>query len=334
MSGPKVAVLIPTLNNHKELDIVLESLTNQTWKGELEIAVVGPTNDPGGKITTDHNATWIDDEGSRNRADACNIGIKALKCDILLFTDDDVIPPSDWVATLVRWFEREEVAGVGGQNWAPESDPFLAKVTDVAFGAKYVTAGTRYGKVMQGELIEVDHNPGCNSAYRKSVLDEIDGFEKGCIGAEDVVLDHKIRSNGHKLWFDPESIMPHRRRVPPALFKQMKNYGPWAFVVDSEDFELESSPGASCQVQEEEERPIFLFSEPFELRGELETGESLRWCEGVGVVGTVWGPERLRASWWRQPVVRDYYVVELDDGARLWVFRDLRNQLYLHGLFD
>lgn len=78
---------------------------------------------------------------------------------------------------------------------------------------------------MQGELIEVDHNPGCNSAYRKSVLDEIDGFEKGCIGAEDVVLDHKIRSNGHKLWFDPESIMPHRRRVPPALFKQMKNYG-------------------------------------------------------------------------------------------------------------
>lgn len=107
MSGPKVAVLIPTLNNHKELDIVLESLTNQTWKGELEIAVVGPTNDPGGKITTDHNATWIDDEGSRNRADACNIGIKALKCDILLFTDDDVIPPSDWVATLVRWFERE-----------------------------------------------------------------------------------------------------------------------------------------------------------------------------------------------------------------------------------
>ncbi len=225
MSGPKVAILIPTLNNHKELDVVLKSLTNQTWKGELEIAVVGPTNDPGKKITKAHNATWIDDKGSRNRADACNVGIKVINCDILLFTDDDVIPKNDWVAKLVRWFERKEVAGVGGQNWAPETDPFMAKVTDVAFGAKYVTAGTRYGKVEQGELVEVTHNPGCNSGYRKNILDEIDGFESGCIGAEDVVLDHKIRSKGYKLWFDPESIMPHRRRTPPALLKQMRNYG-------------------------------------------------------------------------------------------------------------
>ena len=225
MDNPKVAVLIPTLNNHEELEIVLKSLKSQTWKGELEIAVVGPTNDPGRKITESYGATWIDDKGSRNRADACNVGIKKLKCDILFFTDDDVIPEKDWIEKLVRWFNREEVSGVGGQNWAPKEDPFLAKVTDVAFGAKYVTAGTRYGKVAKGELIEIEHNPGCNSAYRKVVLDEVEGFEPGCIGAEDVVLDHKIRSKGHKLWFDPESIMPHRRRVPPALFKQMKNYG-------------------------------------------------------------------------------------------------------------
>ena len=225
MDNPKVAVLIPTLNNHEELEIVLKSLKSQTWKGQLEIAVVGPTNDPGKEITEIHGATWIDDKGSRNRADACNIGINELNCDILCFTDDDVIPEKDWVEKLVRWFVRDEVAGVGGQNWAPKEDPFLAKITDVAFGAKYVTAGTRYGKVAQGELIEIEHNPGCNSAYRKVILDEVEGFEPGCIGAEDVVLDHKIRSKGHRLWFDPESTMPHRRRVPPALFKQMKNYG-------------------------------------------------------------------------------------------------------------
>jgi len=225
MSQPKVTVLIPTLNNPKELEIVLKSLNKQTWKGNLEIAVVGPTNDSGKEITLSNSAKWIDDKGSRNRADACNVGIKEINCDILLFTDDDVIPGEDWVEKLVRWFQRDEVAGVGGQNWAPDSDPLLAKVADVAFGAKYVTAGTRYGKVSKGELIEIEHNPGCNSAYRKEVLDEVKGFEPGCIGAEDVVLDHKIRSKGYKLWFDPESIMPHRRRVPPALFKQMKNYG-------------------------------------------------------------------------------------------------------------
>ena len=109
MDNPKVAVLIPTLNNHEGLEIVLKSLKSQTWKGELEIAVVGPTNDPGRKITESYGATWIDDKGSRNRADACNIGIKELKCDILFFTDDDVIPEKDWIETLLRWFSREEI---------------------------------------------------------------------------------------------------------------------------------------------------------------------------------------------------------------------------------
>lgn len=226
MALPKVSVLIPTLRNAQQLHVVLQALNEQDWEGELEIACVGPTGDPGEQICKENGARWIDDQGSRNRADACNVGIKALECDILLFTDDDVIPNNDWAGKLIRWFERDEVAGVGGPNFAPEEDPFSARAADVAFCARWVTAGTRYGKVPSGELIEIDHNPGCNSAYRKSVLDEVSGFEEGCIGAEDVVMDRKILDAGHKLWFDPEAIMPHRRRVLFGPYmKQLRNYG-------------------------------------------------------------------------------------------------------------
>jgi len=226
MAEPRVCVLIPTLRNSAELEIVLSALSNQDYDGAFEVAVVGPTNDPGMAVTERHGHRWIDDENSRNRADACNVGIQNIECDILLFTDDDVIPKSDWVRKLVRWFERDDVAGVGGPNFAPDEDPFLAKAADVAFTAKWVTAGTRYGKVPEGELVEISHNPGCNSAYRKHVLDEVGGFEDGCIGAEDVVLDEKIRKNGHRLWFDPTAVMPHRRRKPIGPYmKQLKNYG-------------------------------------------------------------------------------------------------------------
>jgi len=105
---------------------------------------------------------------------------------------------------------------------------------------------------------------------------------------------------------------------------------------DSEPFNMdELKSAARTQCEDEEERPIFLFGEPFELYGELKPGETLRWSEGCGVVDTIWGPERLRATWWSQPLVRDYYVVEMKDGARLWIYRDHENtRSYLHGLFD
>lgn len=225
-----IVILIPTLRNAEQLDIVLNALNSQDFgspsNGDFSIALVGPTGDPGHEIAKERGALWIDDKGSRNRADACNVGIAEIDCDIMLFTDDDVIPPANWVGNLVRWFEREEVGGVGGPNFAPDEDPFWAKAADVAFTAKYVTAGTRYGKVPPGELVEVDHNPGCNSAYRKHILDEVGGFEKGCIGAEDVVLDEKIRKAGYRLWFDPTAIMPHHRRVPiKPYMQQLRNYG-------------------------------------------------------------------------------------------------------------
>ena len=119
MGNPRVCVIIPTLRNADELEIALEGLTKQTWEGALEIAIVGPTGDPGEAVAKSKGATWIDDAGSRTRADACNVALNIVDCDLVLFTDDDVWVPEDWVANLVRWFEREDVAGVGGPNFTP-----------------------------------------------------------------------------------------------------------------------------------------------------------------------------------------------------------------------
>jgi len=45
-------------------------------------------------------------------------------------------------------------------------------------------------------------------------------------------------------------------------------------------------------------------------------------------------PERLSTGWWDEPAVRDYYTLLLDDGARVWVFRDHADRWWLHGVFD
>ncbi|MGE0622585.1 MAG: DNA polymerase Y family protein [Pseudomonadales bacterium] len=45
------------------------------------------------------------------------------------------------------------------------------------------------------------------------------------------------------------------------------------------------------------------------------------------------GPERIQTEWWQLPVRRDYYVANLDNGARCWAFVDGENRWYLHGYF-
>ncbi len=226
----RVCVIIPSLRNHVELGIALDGLANQSWPSEagdhLEVVVVGPSGDSGEAVAEAKGARFIDDEDSRTRADACNVALNQIDCDFVLFTDDDVWVPEDWVARLVRWFERPEVAGVGGPNFAPpDKSTFWQRVIDVTFCSKWVTAGTNYGKRGTAELERAEQLPGVNAAYRKSVLDEVGGFDDGAIGCEDAMLDHRIEQAGHQLWTDREAVMWHRRRNPARVRKQIQNYG-------------------------------------------------------------------------------------------------------------
>jgi len=221
----RICVIIPTVDNSNELAVVLKGLSNQTFK-DMEVAVVGPGGDRGRRVTEEIGFRYIDDRGSRNRADACNVAIEETESELVFFTDDDVIVPQDWVEKLERWFLRPEVAGVGGPNFAPvnESD-IWQKSIDVAFCNKFLTAGTNYGRKSEGALEEVEQLPGVNSAYRRQVLEEVGGFDSGAIGAEDVMLDHRIRLSGHRLWSDGTATMWHRRRGMKRVRKQIRNYG-------------------------------------------------------------------------------------------------------------
>jgi protein ImuB len=68
------------------------------------------------------------------------------------------------------------------------------------------------------------------------------------------------------------------------------------------------------------QRPCFLMSDPQRIATPAQL---------------LSGPERIESGWWdRADVVRDYYIARAEDGARLWVFRDLADGTwYLQGLW-
>jgi cellulose synthase/poly-beta-1,6-N-acetylglucosamine synthase-like glycosyltransferase len=237
--GRSVCVVIPSVGNADELGIALDSLMAQTYYGPLEVVVVGPEKDPGRQQAESRGLRFIDDAGSRTRADACNVALGLTESDLVMFTDDDVIVPKDWVEKLARWFERSEVAGVGGPNFAPpENSTLQQQIIDVSFCSRIFTAGTNYGRRGESDLEEVEQLPGVNSAYRRSILAEVGGFPPGCIGAEDVILDHNIRQSGHRLWTDSEAVIWHRRRDLSSVKKQIRNYGLVRSLASHEHHEL------------------------------------------------------------------------------------------------
>ena len=98
----KVAILIPTINNADELAIVLDRLTQQTYP-DIEIVISdSKSRDHTKDVCEKYGATWIEDP-STNRADACNFALRQMDHDLVLFTDDDTVPPLDWAEKLIRW---------------------------------------------------------------------------------------------------------------------------------------------------------------------------------------------------------------------------------------
>lgn len=53
-----------------------------------------------------------------------------------------------------------------------------------------------------------------------------------------------------------------------------------------------------------------------------------------GPLALIYGPERIEDNWWAEPVSRDYYIAQGEQGQHLWVYRDRRLQhWYIQGIF-
>lgn len=86
-------------------------------------------------------------------------------------------------------------------------------------------------------------------------------------------------------------------------------------------------------------RPLCFLATPRSLHVLGDSDGVPRHLRSPGLTGEVahaWGPERIESGWWRDHAVRrDYFRIEMSDGARLWVYRDRTTaRWFLHGTFE
>jgi len=221
----KVSIIIPTKNNADILERCLESIHNLDYpKDEVEVIIVdGHSTDGTVEVAKKYGCRVVyEDVGTIGGAR--NIGVEHSRGDYIVFTDADCVADRDWLKNLIREFKDESVASVGGPNITPRDDTEFAKRVGVVLeflskpGPRYVFSADK--------IVEIHHNPTCNSAYRKAILQEVGGFNPRLITCDDEELDYRIRKRGYKILFTPYAKVYHYRRPTWKRFAKMAwNYG-------------------------------------------------------------------------------------------------------------
>jgi O-antigen biosynthesis protein len=214
---PCVSVVVCTYNGAATLADCLDGLIALEYPNYEVIVVDDGSTDATSTIAAGYPVRLIRTE-NRGLSAARNTGLEAATGEIIAYTDDDARPDPHWLQYMVRRFREDDAAGVGGPNLVPPSDGAVADcVSNSPGGPIHVLLSDR----------EAEHIPGCNMAFRRSVLLEVGGFDPEFrVAGDDVDLCWRLQERKLTVGFSPAAIVwHHRRRSVRAYLRQQRGYG-------------------------------------------------------------------------------------------------------------
>ena len=135
---------------------------------------------------------------------ARNHGLAAAQGEIILFTDDDLRFPEDWIEAMAGPLLRNEAQGVaGGVRLAPHLvRPWMNQVHRYWL-AEFLPAGGPSG-----------HMIGANMGFRREVLEKVPAFDPelgpGALGfGDDTLFSFQLVEAGYKLLAIPDAVEHH-----------------------------------------------------------------------------------------------------------------------------
>ena len=215
---PKVSVVVATYNGARTLETCLKSLARLNYPDYEVIVVDDGSADATADIARKFPEVRYVHQENKGLSAARNAGIAAAAGHVVAFTDDDCRPDEDWLYYLVGDLVRSEFAGIGGHNFLPPEDSYVAAAVAASPGGP--------AHVMLTDR-EAEHIPGCNMAFYKWVLNDVGGFDPVFRKAgDDVDVCWRIQNKNHKIGFSAAGFVWHyRRSTVRAYLKQQAGYG-------------------------------------------------------------------------------------------------------------
>jgi glycosyltransferase involved in cell wall biosynthesis len=218
---PAVSVVVPVRNGARTIDAQLAALAAQEDGATLDVVVSDNGSTDG---TRTHVERWsarlpvrvVDASQRPGPAHARNAGVAATRAPYILMCDaDDVVTPG-WVRGLATALKTHELA-TGPLDRRP-----LNKRYALRWGGPAVSTRPR---LAYRHLVMI---PGCNLAFRRSVFDDIGGFDATLRRGEDVDFVWRALGNGARVGFADDAVVQHRLRATASgSFRQGLADGYW-----------------------------------------------------------------------------------------------------------
>lgn len=209
---PNVSILICTHNRAPYLTRTLESLGAIKIPKNLRAELIVVDN-----ASTDATLAVVQRCGIRNmevrtvsepqpgKARACNTGITASRGEILIFTDDDVLVPRDWLAEMCQPILDGRAEAVSGAVIIP---PNLTRPWMSDFHRGWM--GSTEGFDEQ----DIDNMVGGNMACHRNVFERVPALDSdlgpGMLGYhEEALFTWQLKLAGFRIRFLPHVIVEH-----------------------------------------------------------------------------------------------------------------------------
>lgn len=184
LKKPVISVVIPTLNEEKQVAKCLKSLKNQDFKKPFELIIVdGGSSDRTTAIAREFDAIVILQKG-RGIGDARYWGFQQAKGEIVASTDADAILPSDWLEKIENYFSQNLKVGAltGDFELTRDSDFWLRNLFKL---------GPLINRVI-AFFVGHPYFSSRNFAIRKKIYNQVGGFDRRLKGLEDAELSTRV----------------------------------------------------------------------------------------------------------------------------------------------
>ena len=220
---PQFSVIVPVYNRPAEVEDLLASLAEQTYRDFETIIVEDGSTLPCGYIC-DAYAGRLDlhyyPKSNEGRSIARNYGIERARGRMLVFFDSDCVIPPDYFEILSQSLAEKPVDCFGGPDAAHESFSPTQKAINFAMTSFLTTGGIRGGRHSMEKFVPRSFNMG----YTREVYDKVGGFRE--MFSEDIDMSTRIRQAGFSTALIPDAKVYHKRRVDFAKFwRQVHVFG-------------------------------------------------------------------------------------------------------------
>ena len=214
----RVSVVIPTHNRKETLQKAIQAYLSQAAPSDFEILVV----DDGSSDGTSQMVAGFRESGpiavryfrqeQRGPATARNLGIREAVGEVIIFSDDDIVPAPNLLSEHLAWHQKypeTSVAVLGYVTWSPEIEttPFMKWCGERGplFAYAHLAGRTEVGPRFFYS---------CNISLKTQFLRDNGTFDEEFKSAafEDTELGYRLAKCGMRLLYNPAAVGYHYQR--------------------------------------------------------------------------------------------------------------------------